>query len=59
MPPVHSERSLSQKEIEMLKSWIEEGAEWKEHWSLDPIQKPVIPNDWEGHPVDFFIQKNA
>ena len=57
MPPVHSERSLSQQEIEMLKSWIEAGAEWKEHWSLDLIQKPIIPNDWEGHPIDFFIQK--
>ncbi len=57
MPPAHSERSLSQLEIELLKSWIEQGAEWREHWSLEAPKKPVIPTDWHGHPIDYFIQK--
>ena len=57
MPPPHSERSLSPKEVNLLKRWIEEGAEWKEHWSFKPIQRPEISSDWDGHPIDFFIGK--
>ena len=57
MPPPHSERSLSPKEVTLLKRWREEGAEWKEHWSFKPIQRPEISSDWDGHPIDFFIGK--
>ena len=57
MPPPHSERSLSPKEVNLLKRWIEEGAEWKEHWSFKSIQRPEISSDWDGHPIDFFIGK--
>ena len=34
MPPKSLGRSLSPEEIDLLKRWIEEGAEWKPHWAF-------------------------
>ena len=35
MPPPESHKTLSEKEIDILKRWISEGAEWENHWSLN------------------------
>ncbi len=43
MPPPESNLSLTEYEKELLKQWIVQGAEWKEHWAfLVPVQ-PEIP----------------
>ena len=34
MPPEEMKKILSPREIALLKKWIDQGAEWKEHWSL-------------------------
>lgn len=34
---------LSEKEIEILKKWIKQGAKWGEHWAYLPVQAPIIP----------------
>ena len=35
------ERSpLSEEEIDLLKTWIKQGAKWGEHWAYDPVQAP-------------------
>ena len=36
MPP---DKPLSQKEINIIKDWITEGAIWPEHWAYSPLQK--------------------
>ena len=36
MPP---DKPLSQKEINIIKAWIKEGAIWPEHWAYSPLQK--------------------
>ena len=48
MPPPEMKKNLSKTEIAMLERWIDEGAEWKKHWSLIPpeataarLQEPV------------------
>src|SRR6188768_3572637 len=33
MPPAASGRALNEKQIELIKVWIDEGAVWKTHWS--------------------------
>ena len=44
MPPVDSKLSLTAAEIAVLKAWIEEGAVWSEHWSLQPLVMPPAPD---------------
>lgn len=60
MPPPESELTMSNEEIALIAKWIEQGAEWKEHWSFLPIEKPSVPelnNDWvQYNPIDHFIQ---
>lgn len=42
MPPAESNKSLSAKEIELLKRWVEQGAEWTGHWSFIAPSKPSV-----------------
>ena len=59
MPPMKTGKSLSQKEIDVLKQWIEEGAEYPVHWSFRPIRPPALPRlkKQEGvqSPIDHFV----
>lgn len=37
MPPPHSKKELTNREIEILRQWIDEGAQWSKHWSFEPL----------------------
>ncbi len=41
MPPPEDHASLSADEIAVIKEWIEQGAEWSNHWAFE---KPIRPN---------------
>ena len=43
MPPMDSGKTLTARQIELLKRWIEQGAEYQPHWSFVAPQRPVIP----------------
>jgi hypothetical protein len=43
MPPTHSNLSLSDSEIALLRRWVEQGAPWELHWSFAPILSPRPP----------------
>jgi len=43
MPPVENGSALSQREIALLEKWIKQGAEYKPHWSLIPLEEVEIP----------------
>ena len=43
MPTPESNLTLNDYEKAVLKKWIAQGAEWKEHWSFLPIKKQDIP----------------
>ncbi len=52
--------ALGEDEIETLTKWVEQGAEWKEHWAYLEPKKPEIQNfesDWGNNQVDFFTYK--
>ena len=36
MPPEISQKTLSDEQIDLLKRWIEQGADWDQHWSFKP-----------------------
>ncbi len=59
MPPPASHLSLSQAEIDLLRRWIEEGAEWKGHWAFQPVAPVSVPavrnTKWPRNEVDRFI----
>lgn len=62
MPPPDSNRSLSRKEKELIRRWIDEGAKWEQHWSFRPIEAPAIPEVRPTpdapvrNPIDAFVQ---
>ncbi len=59
MPPVHSGLKLTDAEIDALKTWIAEGAEWQKHWSFIAPVRPAVPDNgqpgWGTNPIDAFV----
>ncbi len=43
MPPPKEDHALSAAEIELLKKWIAQGAEYKPHWSFQKPERPGVP----------------
>lgn len=43
MPPADSKLALTTDEIKIIRQWIQQGAEWKNHWSFEPRSQPVVP----------------
>jgi len=59
MPPPDSKKRLSQREIELLQTWIEQGAPFAKHWSYEKPLRPAIPDVREpersSNPIDRFV----
>ncbi|HMO63700.1 MAG TPA: PSD1 and planctomycete cytochrome C domain-containing protein, partial [Verrucomicrobiota bacterium] len=43
MPPAETGKKLTPEQIETLRRWIAEGAEYREHWALVPPVRPPVP----------------
>lgn len=43
MPPAESGKTLSEREIAILRKWIEQGAEYQGHWAFIPPKRPAVP----------------
>lgn len=59
MPPPESGKELTDDEIDLLRRWIAEGAEYEPHWSFVSPTRPAVPtvNDesWPNGEIDRFI----
>ncbi len=57
MPPPETGKSLKPKEIDLLRRWIAEGANYEGHWAFEPIRNPEIPTPKAGASttIDRFI----
>ncbi|HEX6890487.1 MAG TPA: PSD1 and planctomycete cytochrome C domain-containing protein [Chryseolinea sp.] len=57
MPPPESNLVLSEQEKDILKKWIEQGAEYKKHWAFIPPVKPEVPetDGWGINAIDHFV----
>ncbi|MBT6846244.1 MAG: DUF1549 domain-containing protein, partial [Planctomycetaceae bacterium] len=60
MPPVDSGKTLNEQEIELIKQWISEGADWNKHWAYEAPQHSPLPRPikkWQqNNPIDLFVQ---
>ena len=57
MPPPETEKTLTAEQQQILRKWIDQGAEFPKHWSFEKpqaAQPPTIKN--AEHPIDRFIQ---
>ena len=59
MPPADTETQLSAEEIDLLRRWIDAGAEYEPHWAYIVPARPELPaagdDDWVRSPVDAFV----
>ena len=56
MPPAESHKTLSAKEKEIIRLWIEQGANYQKHWAFEDLAKSELPlNETAAHPIDAFI----
>jgi hypothetical protein len=62
MPPADSNRHVSPRELELLKRWIAQGAEYEPHWSyIKPEASPAPAVEgaaWVRNPIDTHILAN-
>ena len=59
MPPANSGKKLTARQIDLLKQWIAEGAEYQGHWAFLPIERPPLPTvnnaAWARNAIDRFV----
>jgi hypothetical protein len=59
MPPPKTTKTLSDTQKDLLRQWIEQGAEYQAHWAYVPPKRPEVPEvkarAWVRNPIDAFI----
>src|SRR3954451_7956218 len=59
MPPEKSGLKLTPRQVAIFRKWIEQGAEYKAHWSFVPPVWPDLPAvkdaKWVRNPIDRFV----
>ena len=60
MPPPDAGARLTPAEIEIVSQWINEGANYQEHWAFQPpqVDSPLVhpqANRWGRGPIDMFV----
>ena len=62
MPPPRSTKPrLTEEQVSILKRWIDEGAEYSEHWSFIPLERPELPgvarSSRKMNAIDMFVNR--
>jgi len=59
MPPAKKKDPLSQSQKDLLTQWVNEGAQWGDHWAYLAPTRPESPkvknSSWVKNPIDNFI----
>jgi hypothetical protein len=59
MPPPDSGKSLSPQQIELLRRWIDSGAQYDQHWSFVAPVRPELPTiknrELPRNAIDYFV----
>ncbi len=60
MPPAKAHKELTAEQKQLIRKWIESGAEYEEHWAFVAPVRPTVPvNSAKSaqNPIDAFLQK--
>ncbi|TXF87921.1 DUF1553 domain-containing protein [Neolewinella aurantiaca] len=61
MPEAAAKIPLSDHEKAVIAKWIEQGADYADHWAFIPPERPEPPTvaeaEWNDHPIDKFIRR--
>src|SRR5947208_2512581 len=59
MPPADSGKTLRPEQIEILRQWVKEGANYQQHWAFIAPRRPELPalknQAWVRNPIDAFV----
>ncbi len=59
MPPPESDKQLTPEQVERLRQWIAQGANYSEHWAFIAPVRPALPavknEAWVKTPIDKFV----
>ncbi len=60
MPPPSTKDPLTPAQIDILARWVEQGADYKPHWSFAPVSVTAEPPaaasaEWNRNPIDRFV----
>jgi hypothetical protein len=59
MPPPTSPLKLTTVEKDLIRRWIEQGADWQEHWAFVKPVRPALPEvkdkNWPKNEIDRFV----
>lgn len=57
MPPAQHGKPLSPEKIELLRAWINQGAQFEEHWAfVTPQKAPAAASNPAIHPIDAIVR---
>lgn len=57
-PPSSGLKELTPEEVAVLRQWIAEGGEFKQHWAYVPptvVPPAVAKSDWAKNPIDLYL----
>ncbi|MBK8980232.1 MAG: PSD1 domain-containing protein [Planctomycetes bacterium] len=62
MPPPDSKLELTAAQLATLRAWIDQGADFEDHWAFLPPARPPVPaadpaDSWSRTPIDRFVRR--
>ncbi|MGB1258749.1 MAG: PSD1 and planctomycete cytochrome C domain-containing protein [Akkermansiaceae bacterium] len=55
----HADEPLTEAQVKLIRTWIEQGAQWEDHWAYIKPEKPTTPSlkntTWAKQPMDQFV----
>lgn len=58
MPPASSGKVLAERDVAMLKKWIEQGGQFEGHWAFLPVRPPAQSKDSVSATIDDLIHQS-
>ena len=58
-PPEAHKKTLTPREVELFRAWVDQGAVYESYWAFRRIERPEMPKveneQWCVNPIDFFV----